>query len=151
MDNTKPKHGGARPGSGRKSKGEKKRVQMTATVQPLTRDSIKEYCRKKETRLGLLLDGMVKDGHFGPDNIIKDAIAEMHKGQDTIIRNAFQKHFGFPLEEVKDKENLEHIIVQGEPISSFRYRGETFLYWKDEMDFEQGNEGVTFTQQFKEV
>lgn len=59
----KGKHGGTRPGAGRKPK-EKKKVQMTATVQPLTRDSIKEYCRAKETRLGLVLDGMVKGGVF---------------------------------------------------------------------------------------
>lgn len=59
----KNKHGGHRPGSGRKPK-ENKKVQMTATVQPLTRESIKEYCRAKETRLGLVLDGMAEGGMF---------------------------------------------------------------------------------------
>lgn len=67
MDNTKPKHGGARPGSGRKSKGEKKRVQMSATVRPETRDTIKDYCKAKQTRLGRLLDTMVEQGIFNKD------------------------------------------------------------------------------------
>lgn len=67
MDDTKPKHGGARPGSGRKSKGEKKRVQMSATVRPETRDTIKDYCNAKQIRLGRLLDTMVKQGAFDVD------------------------------------------------------------------------------------
>ena len=67
MENTKPKHGGARPGSGRKSKGEMKRVQMSATVRPETRDTIKDYCKDKHTRLGNILDTMVETGQFKED------------------------------------------------------------------------------------
>jgi len=147
----KGKHGGLRPGAGRKPKDNKK-VQMTATVQPLTRDSIKEYCREKQTRLGLVLDGMAERGLFNPiENIVDDAIAEFSKKQETVIRDAFLHHFGFPLEDVQDKEELEHIIVEGQDVSSFRYHGETFLYWKDVTDYELNSCGVTFTQQFREV
>ncbi len=147
----KGKHGGLRPGAGRKPKDNKK-VQMTATVQPLTRDSIKEYCREKQTRLGLVLDGMADGGRFNPiEDTIGNALADFHKKQDTVIRDAFHKHFGFPLEDVQDKENLEHIVVEGQEISSFRYRGETFLYWKDNYDFERTVDGITFTQEFREV
>ncbi len=42
----------------------KKRVQMSATVRPETRDTIKDYCKAKQTRLGRLLDTMVKQGIF---------------------------------------------------------------------------------------
>jgi hypothetical protein len=67
MDNTKPKHGGARPGSGRKSKGEMKKVQMSATVRPETRDAIKTFCKENDTRLGVILDKMVADGTLATD------------------------------------------------------------------------------------
>lgn len=147
----KGKHGGTRQGAGRKPK-ENKKVQMTATVQPLTRDSIKEYCREKETRLGLVLDGMVEGGRFNPiESFGEQAIKEFNNRKELALRNAFQKHFGFPIEQVQDKENLEHIVVEGQEISSFRYRGETFLYWKDEMELEFGNGKISFIQQYSEV
>ena len=63
MDKEKRKHGGSRPGSGRKAV-EKKRVQMMATVAVETRDTIKDYCTHKKTRLGRVLDTMVEQGIF---------------------------------------------------------------------------------------
>lgn len=55
---------------------------------------------------------------------------------DNIIQEAFQEHFGFPLKDVQDKEELERITIEGDLIESFRYRGETFLLWqKGNLDF----------------
>lgn len=87
--------------------------------------------------------------------ILGDLIEKHYSTLDKIIQEAFREHFGFELLEVQDKEELEHIIVQGEPIESFRYRGETFLYWKRDMDIQFGSNKngaeVTCTQQFKKV
>ena len=77
----KGKHGGTRPGAGRTPK-ENKKVQMTATVQPLTRDSIKEYCQAKQTRLGLVLDDMVKTGVFEVKRKVINGISYV-TGTDT--------------------------------------------------------------------
>ena len=69
MAQEKRKHGGYRPGAGRKSV-ENKRVQVTATVELDTRDTIKDYCKAKQTRLGRLLDTMVEQGIFNKENRI---------------------------------------------------------------------------------
>jgi len=66
MTQEKRKHGGFRPGAGRKAV-ENKRVQVTATVERETRDAIKDYCNAKRTRLGRLLDTMVKQGTFNKE------------------------------------------------------------------------------------
>lgn len=54
----KGKHGGARPGSGRKPT-ENKRVQMSVTVSSKTRDEIKSYCKQNKIRFGRVLDDLV--------------------------------------------------------------------------------------------
>ena len=50
---------------------------------------------------------------------------------------------------------MEHIIVQGDPIESFRYREETFLYWHKQMkiDFSKSDlmVDVKCTTEFKKV
>ena len=66
MEHEKRKHGGYRPGAGRKAV-EKKRVQMMATVAVETRDTIKDYCTHKKTSLGRVLDTMVEQGIFNKD------------------------------------------------------------------------------------
>ena len=67
MEHEKRKHGGYRPGSGRKAV-ERKRVQMMATVAVETRDTIKDYCTHKKTRLGRVLDTMVEQGIFNKED-----------------------------------------------------------------------------------
>ena len=41
--------------------------------------------------------------------------------------DAFESHFGISIDDV-DLREIEHIVVEGDPIESYRYRGETFLY-----------------------
>lgn len=67
MTQEKQKHGGYRLGAGRKAV-ENKRVQVTATVEQDTRDTIKDYCKEKQTRLGRLLDTMVEQGIFNKED-----------------------------------------------------------------------------------
>lgn len=57
--------GGARPGSGRKSKEQKdKRVQMTVTVDRETRDNLKARAKEQHVRVGRLVDEWVNDTFY---------------------------------------------------------------------------------------
>jgi hypothetical protein len=61
--------------------------------------------------------------------IIDDALEQQRKKVDEIVKAAFEHHFGFPLTDVKDTDNLEHLIPpEGQGIESLLYRGETFMY-----------------------
>ncbi len=62
--------------------------------------------------------------------IIEKFIKDQQSFLDNQIRNAFREHFGFPLEDVKDPENIEHCVIEGDPTEFFRYRGQTFLLWQ---------------------
>ena len=64
------------------------------------------------------------------DHITDQVIKKQTSMLDNLLQEAFLEHFGFPLNEVKDTENLEHIIVEGNSVESFRYRGETFSLWQ---------------------
>ena len=87
--------------------------------------------------------------------IVGDILEKQLCSFERILEEAFLEHFGFLLRDVQDRENLEHIIVQGDPIESFRYRGETFLYYKGNIgmkyDITKDGEMVTITTQFKKV
>ena len=63
------------------------------------------------------------------DNPLLDAVREQQKKVDKIIANAFKRHFGFPFEDIKNPENLEHLIPPtSQGYEALRYRGETFMY-----------------------
>ena len=62
------------------------------------------------------------------DEIIQKLVGNPSRKIEEIVQKSFMKHFGFPLFKVRDIENLERLITEGSPISSYRYRGETFLY-----------------------
>ena len=78
-----------------------------------------------------------------------------HSNKEKIVGDAFLEHFGFPIQDVQDKEELEHIIVLGDPVESFRYRGETFLLWqKGHLDChieKSGDYEVTIESKFKKI
>lgn len=76
---------------------------------------------------------------------------ELASMKEQVLRDSFFEHFKIRLEDVRDTENLEHIIVPGNPISSFRYRGETFLYMQDDPDFKIDNDRVSFTSRHMKV
>ena len=64
------------------------------------------------------------------NDILNKFVAEQSAVLDQKVRSAFREHFGFPLEEVEDTENLEHCTIEGNPIEFFRYRGQTFLLYE---------------------
>ena len=88
------------------------------------------------------------------DNIIEDLRIKHMSEIEKHIVDAFQKHFGISIYDV-DLREIEHIRVEGDPIESYRYRGETFLYVQDpgDIDINTDPQGVklTMTYKYKEV
>lgn len=90
------------------------------------------------------------------DELLKDLVRKKNTKMDEIIRDAFKEHFGFPLESVTDKENLELREFQGSPILEFRYQDRTFLFWEKSdgvtmEDVGQDAIQVTMTSRFLKV
>lgn len=94
-------------------------------------------------------------------NSMNNIITEMVKIENAEIKKhieeSFKKHFGFSIQDVELKE-IKHIMNDFDPIESFMYRGETFLYMKrhDEnidikFDEQSGNYNVTFNMVFDYV
>ena len=75
------------------------------------------------------IDGRVVEiiDEYMMDNIIEDLRRKHMSEIEKHIVDAFQKHFGISIYDV-DLGEIEHIRVRGDPIESYRYRGETFLY-----------------------
>lgn len=69
------------------------------------------------------------------NELLNDAVRKAQQGREEIIKGAFLEHFGVPIETIDDIQNLERIVQHGNPVSSYRYRGETFLFLKEEFDF----------------
>ena len=70
------------------------------------------------------------------DTKFQELVREHIAATEKIIMDAFEKHFGFPITQVEDKENLERIVQEGNPEDAYRYRGETFLYMYHVRDIE---------------
>ena len=85
-------------------------------------------------------------------------IEELYRGHlsalEKCLVDAFESHFGISIDDV-DLREIEHIVVEGDPIESYRYRGETFLYVQvpGDIDINKDPQGVklTMTYKYKEV
>ena len=75
--------------------------------------------------------------------VIFDAVKKQMDEQENIIRQAFEQHFGFPIEQA-DKSKLDRARVFGSSVEQFRYNEETFLLWDNSLEPEVTN-GVNFT------
>ena len=89
------------------------------------------------------------------NHIIDDLYRKQMSEIEKHVEDAFQKHFGISIHDI-DLREIEHIVVESDPIESFRYRGETFLYMQEvpgDIDFSNDPTGVklTLTIQFREV
>jgi hypothetical protein len=62
------------------------------------------------------------------DTKFQELVREHLAATEKVIMDAFEKHFGFPIAQVEDKENLARIVQEGNPEDVYRYRGEAFLY-----------------------
>ena len=88
------------------------------------------------------------------NKIVDDVCREQVSKLEKLVVDAFQKHFGISIGDV-DLREIEHIVVKGDPIESYRYRGKTFLYVQvpGDIDVNTGPQGVklTMTYKYKEV
>ena len=88
------------------------------------------------------------------NKIIDDVCREQVSKLEKIVEDAFQKHFGISIFDV-DLREIEHIVVKGDPIESYRYRGKTFLYVQvpGDININTDPQGVmlTMTCKYKEV
>ena len=88
------------------------------------------------------------------NKIIDDVCREQVSTHEKLVVDAFQKHFGISIYDV-DLREIEPIRVEGDPIESYRYRGETFLYVQvpGDIDINTDPQGVklTMTYKYKEV
>lgn len=88
-------------------------------------------------------------------NIIDELMSKQTEELKKIIEHAFFKHFGFSIYDI-DMREIEHIMIEGCPIESYRYRGETFLYVKDNpgdviLDKDNCGVRVVYTMEYMEV
>ena len=72
-------------------------------------------------------------------DIIYDVVRERQKEQEQLIKQAFLRHFGFPIEEVKDKHNFE-CRMNSKFVCEYCYKGEGFLLLdeSDGLDIQKG-------------
>ena len=102
------------------------------------------------------IDGRVVEiiDEYMMDNIVDDVCREQVSTLEKLVVDAFQKHFGISIYDV-DLREIEHIRVEGDPIESYRYRGETFLYVQVpfDIDVNTDSQGVKLkmTYKYKEV
>ena len=76
---------------------------------------------------------MIKD-------IINDVVVQRRQAQDEIIKQAFLRHFEFPIDTILDDGELSRVVTNNSRVERFCYKGECFLLWdeSDGLDVEQG-------------
>ena len=74
---------------------------------------------------------------------ISDAVKKHIDEQEKIIRQAFERHFGFPIGKA-DKSKFDRLTEFGSTIEQYRYNEETFLLWDNSLAPEVTS-GVNFT------
>ena len=88
------------------------------------------------------------------NKMIDDVCREQVSTLEKLVVDAFKKHFGISIYDVYLRE-IEHIRVEGDPIESYRYRGETFLYVQVPGDIDVNTDSqvvkLTMKYNYKEV
>ena len=84
------------------------------------------------------------------NKIIDDVCREQVSKLEKLVVDAFENHFGISIDDV-DLREIEHIRVEGDPIESYRYRGETFLYVQvpGDIDVNTDPQGIKLTMAYK--
>lgn len=88
------------------------------------------------------------------NRIIDDVCREQVSKHEKLVVDAFENHFGISIGDVDPRE-IEHIRYVGDPIDSYKYRGETFLFVQIpfDIDVNTDSQGVKLTMKYnyKEV
>lgn len=88
------------------------------------------------------------------NKIVDDVCRKQVSTLERIVVDAFENHFGISIYDVNPRE-IEHIRFVGDPIESYEYRGETFLYVQVPGDIDVNTDPqcvkLTMTYKYKEV
>ena len=68
------------------------------------------------------------------EDIITNIVRRRAQELDKLVKEAFQQHFGFPIDEA-DKNGLERLVFQREHFQEFRYKGVGFLLYDEDPEF----------------
>ena len=84
------------------------------------------------------------------NKIVDDVCREQVSKHEKLVVDAFQKHFGISIYDV-DLREVEHRVAEGDPLESYRYMGETFLYVQvpGDIDINTDSKGVKVTMTYK--
>lgn len=77
------------------------------------------------------------------DEIITEVVKKRQQEQEEIIKQAFLRHFHFPIDKVLHEGNLSRVIMQNSTVQKFCYKDECFLLW-DESDGFNVETGVNY-------
>lgn len=69
------------------------------------------------------------------EDIIAEAVKKRRQGQEEIIKQAFQRHFHFPIDKVLHEGNFSRVIMSNSTVQRFCYKGECFLLWDESEGF----------------
>lgn len=101
------------------------------------------------------MENKLKHLPFSIDNYIGQVYAEHIGRVDALVRDAFVKHFGFPITDVKDTENFRRVVTDKSRIEQFQYHKETFFIWKTgteySLDKETDRISITLTNECAQV
>ena len=77
------------------------------------------------------------------EDIITDVVRKRQQEQENIVKQAFLRHFGFPIEQVIHDGELTIEVKQIATVQRFCYKGECYLIW-DETEGLTIEKGVNF-------
>ena len=98
---------------------------------------------------------MKPNGQVNTEKIVSDYLKAQSEKMDTILHDAFKKHFGFSIECAK-KDKLEQAFIEGlDGVVAIKYCGETFLFmeWpaKFEIEHDENGYSIKTVLKYKEV
>lgn len=77
------------------------------------------------------------------DEIITEVVKKRLQEQEEIIKQAFLRHFGFPIDKVIHDGGFTRVRTANSMVERFCYKNECFLLW-DESDGFVVEEGVNY-------
>lgn len=77
------------------------------------------------------------------DEIITEFVKKRQQEQEEIIKQAFLRHFGFPIDKVIPDGEFTRVRTANSIVERFCYKNECFLLW-DESDGFVVEEGVNY-------
>lgn len=77
------------------------------------------------------------------EDIITDVVRKRRQEQENIVKQAFLRHFGFPIDKIMHDGDLSIVATPLSTVQRFCYKGECYLIW-DETEGLTVEKGVNF-------